>query len=161
MHSSLSIRAQCPACACRRAALPRQGRGGGGTAWCGAQPSDEPLSSLRKQSSGALRLLLHLLPLRGWVDHAAVETRAATYGRGVFARRRLAPGELVGEYPGVVRTAVDCRAKVTQKASKGAAQYVFQLDSGALPLSPTCLRELTLSRLVQAGTWTPPTTLGK
>jgi hypothetical protein len=48
----------------------------------------------------------------------------------VFARRPLSPGEFVGEYPGVVRTAADCQAKVTAGASKGAAQYVFQLDSG-------------------------------
>ena len=50
--------------------------------------------------------------------------------RGVFARRRLSPGEFVGEYPGVARTAADCQAKVTSDASKGAKQYVFQLDSG-------------------------------
>ena len=44
---------------------------------CAARP--QLLSALRR--AGVLRPLLDLLPLRGWADLEAVETRPATYGR--------------------------------------------------------------------------------
>jgi SET domain len=89
------------------------------------------LSILRRHHApaGSLqRLLLNALPLRGWVDHSAVETRPAKYGRGVFALRRLRPGEFLGEYPGVLRSRQECKAKCERVRT--AYQYVFQLDSG-------------------------------
>ena len=49
---------------------------------------------------------------------------------GVFARRELQPGELLGEYPGVVGTASAVWAKCSTPAARGARYYAFACDSG-------------------------------
>ena len=58
----------------RRVSLPSR---------CAARP--QLLSALRRK--GVLRPLLDLLPVRGWADLDAVETRQATYGRCAAAAR--------------------------------------------------------------------------
>lgn len=98
------------------------------------------LSPLRRSATtGAQqhRWLLDALPLRGWADTALLVCRPSpTHGRGCFAVQDLRPGQLLGEYPGVVGTPAAVWAKCCAERSKGALAYAFQADS-KLYVDPT------------------------
>jgi hypothetical protein len=98
------------------------------------------LSPLRRNATtGAQRhrWLLDTLPLRGWADFTLLVSRPSpTHGIGCFARTDLRPGQLLGEYPGVVGTPAAVWAKCCAERSRGALAYAFQADS-SLYVDPT------------------------